>query len=75
MDRGPHVAVHARKKRSLRHTAEMTLMQLCLTVNDKWLVATAQTIDRSVFRPQSFFSVVRVFAELDGVVFAVRGHR
>jgi CHC2 zinc finger len=54
---------------------EMTLMQLCLTVNDRWLDATAQTIDRSVFRQQSFFSVVRVFAELDGVVFAVRGHQ
>jgi hypothetical protein len=27
MDRGPHVAVHARKKRSLRHTAELTLTE------------------------------------------------
>jgi hypothetical protein len=53
----------------------MTLMQLCLTIKAKRLDATAQTTDRSVFRPRSFFSVVRVFAELDVVVFAVRGHR
>jgi hypothetical protein len=28
---------------------EMTLMQLCLTIKAKWLDATAQTTDRSVF--------------------------
>ena len=53
----------------------MTLMQLCLTANARRLDATARTKDRSAFRPQLFFSVVRVFAELDGVVFAVPGRR
>jgi hypothetical protein len=41
----------------------MTLMQLCLTMKERRLDATAQTTDRSVFRPRSFFSVVRVFVE------------
>jgi hypothetical protein len=42
----------------------MALMALGLTMKAKWLDFT-----------RSFFSVVRVFAELDVVVFAVRGHR
>lgn len=54
---------------------EMTLTQLCLAVNAKRLDATARRIDQSVSRPQLFFSVVRVFAELDGVVFVVPGRR
>src|ERR1700756_2606218 len=50
MDRGPHVAVHARKKRSLRHPVRLSLQCTCLILKllwdtDDWMSSRSTALD------------------------------